>query len=104
VRESGRTDEIRAIKIWRRNHGLEFPSFYLELSVLHALSGCATSLANNVQRVLGYIAENVTTAVVDDPANTNNCISDDLTLAEKKVIAAQANASYNENSWAKTLW
>jgi len=104
VRDSGRTDEIRAIKIWRANHGLDFPSFYLELTVLAALADCGTSLANNVQRTLGYIADNLPTRRVEDPANTNNTISDDLTLAEKKVIAAQARLSYLENSWGHTLW
>jgi hypothetical protein len=104
VRDSGRTDEIRALKIWPRNHNLDFPSFYLELTVLDALSGCGPNLANNVQRVLNYIAENLETAVVEDPANTNNCISDDLTQAEKKAIAAQARASHNARTWGETLW
>lgn len=104
VRDSGRTDEIRAIKVWRTNHGLDFPSFYLELIVLDALAGCGSSLANNVQRTLAYIADNLTTKRVEDPANTNNTISDDLTLAEKRVVAAQARLSYLENSWGNTLW
>jgi hypothetical protein len=86
VRDSGRTREIRAIKIWRKNHGLDFPSFYLELTVMKALSGCGYNLADNVQRALGYIADNLPTAAVEDPANTNNTISDDLTLSEKRVI------------------
>jgi hypothetical protein len=57
-----------------------------------------------VQRVLNYIAENLETAVVEDPANTNNCISDDLTQAERKAIAAQARTSYNARTWGETLW
>ena len=104
VRDSGRTGEIRAIKTWRANHGLDFPSFYLELIVLDALAGCGSSFANNVQRTLGYIADNLTARTVEDPANTNNTVSDDLTLPEKQVIAAQARLSYLENSWGHTLW
>ncbi len=30
VQNSGRLDEIRALKIWRQLHGLDFPSIYLE--------------------------------------------------------------------------
>jgi len=41
VRASGRTDEIRAVKIWRHRHSLDFPSFLLELVVLEALRGVA---------------------------------------------------------------
>lgn len=104
VRDSGRTREIRAIKIWRKNHGLDFPSFYLELTVLDALAGCGWNLANNVQRALAYIAENLPTARVEDPANTNNVISDDLTHAEKLAIAAQAQVSHDERNWTRTLW
>src|SRR5688572_23746233 len=39
VRGSGRVNEIRALKIWRRSQGLDFPSFYLELTVIDALRG-----------------------------------------------------------------
>jgi len=72
---------------------------------MKALSGCSHfNLSSNVQRALGYIADNLTTAAVEDPANTNNMISDDLTPAEKKVIAAQATASYDQPRWEHTLW
>jgi hypothetical protein len=104
VIESGRTREIRAIKVWRKIHGLEFPSFYLELAVMRALSGCGTGLASNVQRVLGWIADNLETAAIEDPANTNNMISDDLTQAEKKIVAVQAQKSFNEQYWIHTIW
>lgn len=105
VKRSFRTLEIRALKIWRKNHGLDFPSFYLELTVMKALKGCSYfNLANNVQRALGYIADNLTTAAIEDPANTNNQVSDQLTLAEKKAIAEQAKKSHDETRWGYTLW
>jgi hypothetical protein len=105
VKDSGRTKEIRAVKIWRKNHGLDFPSFYLELAVMKALSGCSfTNLASNFLRALNYIATDFQTAAVEDPANTNNMISDDLTQAEKKKIAVQAKASYDAPGWSQTLW
>jgi hypothetical protein len=104
VRDCGRTREIRAIKIWRQNHGLEFPSFYLELTVLDALKGCGWNLERNVQRVLGYIADNFETSVVIDPANTANVVSEELTGAEKRTIAEQAHSSFDEKSWLFTLW
>jgi hypothetical protein len=105
VKDSGRTREIRAVKIWRKNHGLDFPSFYLELTVMKALSGCTfTNLASNFLRALNYIATEFPTAAIEDPANTNNMISDDLTQAEKKTIAAQAKASHDAPGWSQTLW
>ena len=52
VRNSGRVNEIRLMKIWRQCHGLDFPSFYLELAVIRALAGCQNNLESNVQRAL----------------------------------------------------
>jgi len=36
VRNSNRAVEIMATKIWRERHGLEFPSLFMELSVIEA--------------------------------------------------------------------
>jgi hypothetical protein len=44
-------------------------------------------LERNVQRALGYIAEQLETGTVVDPANTANIVSDELTAAEKKKLA-----------------
>lgn len=48
VRNSGRVREIRAVKIWRLLHDLDFPSLYLELFTIQALSRHSQwSLAEN---------------------------------------------------------
>ena len=105
VQTSGRIEEIRALKVWRQNHGLDFPSFYLELTVLDALYRKPQGdLANNVLSVLSYLGESFATARVVDPSNTNNVVSDDLTAAEKKTIVDQAKKSQNESTWANVLW
>ena len=105
VVNSKRIDEIRAIKIWRNLHNLEFPSFYLELTVLNALSGRSTSnLAQNVLAVLHYLETSFQTARVEDPANTNNIISQDLTAAEKWAIAEQARRSRQASNWEQIIW
>ena len=36
VVQSGRAPEIRVLKLWRDQNGLDFPSFYLELTVMNA--------------------------------------------------------------------
>jgi hypothetical protein len=38
VQNSGRVDEIRILKVWRQLHQLEFPSFFLEMATIDALS------------------------------------------------------------------
>jgi hypothetical protein len=104
VRDSGRTREVRALKIWSRNHGLDFPSFYLELTVLAALARYGGDLAHNVHRALGYIADRLPTELVCDPANTTNRISDELSLEQKRAIAARAVTTYNATKWEEVLW
>lgn len=104
VKNSGRLNEIRAMKIWRNLHGLEFPSFYLELSVMNALKGCSRlSLVSNLVKVLEYFSDDFTDAFIQDPANSNNIISDDLTEKEKQAIASMANLSLMKTTWDQVI-
>jgi len=104
VKGSGRINEIILAKIWRKNHGLDFPSFYLELAVIEALKYTRTGLADNFIKILEYLRDLLATARHVDPANSNNIISDDLTVAEKKIIADQAKKSRAEPKWEQTVW
>jgi hypothetical protein len=104
IKGCGRRNEIRAVKIWRKLHKLEFPSFYLELSVIEALK--RRSLAKlfvNFARVLEYFSCKFENVSIVDPANSNNIISEDLSVAEKKHIAETAYASLNQ-SLDSVIW
>ncbi|MDV7202259.1 hypothetical protein RYZ18_13070 [Roseovarius sp. 10] len=105
ISKSGRQNEIRAIKIWRNLHNLDFPSFFLELMVLDALKGKSTNnLSANVISALSHIGKSLPTTRVIDPANTNNIISDDMTKEEKNAVAAMANASIGKKYWKDIIW
>ncbi|MDD3603510.1 MAG: hypothetical protein PHZ17_09400 [Sulfurovum sp.] len=105
IQNSNRIQEIKLTKIWRELHNLDFPSFYLEMVVIDALKYKSTNdLANNFMAVLNFLANDFTSKTYTDPANSNNTISDDLTLAEKKKIATQANSSKNEKNWGSIVW
>lgn len=102
---SGRRNEILALKIWRENHGLEFPSILIETLVIEALSGrSTTTTADNVWYLLKYLQDNILTKRVVDPANTNNILSDDLSVNEKQLIAVQAKKSLSEAYWEQIIW
>jgi hypothetical protein len=105
VANSGRQQEICALKIWRERNSLDFPSLYLEMTVLHALeSERFGQLADNVLAVLRYLAGRFEQAAVRDPANADNVLSNDIPESTKKAIAKAArNALYDEN-WKKILW
>jgi hypothetical protein len=105
VKNSGRTKEIQAVKIWRNLHRLDFSSFYLELTVVEALKGRSMgNLGANVLHALEYIGAYLPSARVVDPANTNNVISNDYTAAEKQAIAAQATRSRSQPHWEQIIW
>lgn len=105
ISNSGRQQEICALKIWRARQGLDFPSLYLELTVLRALEDERFGqLADNVLTVLRYLASRFEQAQVRDPANAKNILSDDLSESGRQAIAKAArNALYDEN-WKKIIW
>lgn len=105
VRNSNRTNEILLTKIWRHIHNIDFPSIYLELTVLDALyNKSTTNLASNFLTVLTYLKDNFIDSTVIDPANTNNKISDMLYKYEKEAIATQAKISLNKSNWEEIIW
>lgn len=105
VYNSGRIPEIRAVKIWRYLRNLDFPSLYLELFTIDALAGrLRTTLAENVLRVLGTISSSLVSTRTEDPANTNNVLSNELTREEKQRIAGLAEQSARERYWENIIW
>lgn len=105
VTGSGRVDEIRAVKIWRSLRQLDWASFYLELFVIEVLKGKPRgALASNVMSALTAIGLSLENAIIIDPANTNNRVSDDLNTMEKKRIAGLAAASATAPSWGQIIW
>jgi hypothetical protein len=105
VKNCNRIPEIVAAKIWRERHGISFPSIFLELVTIEALKNKGTTdHDNNFLSLLEYIRDTIQTVRIVDPANTNNIISNDLTVGEKKVIADQARGSRNAKNWSDILW
>ena len=90
---AGWIPETRILKLWRNQKGLDFPSFYLELAVIRALAPglYKSGLANDVWKVFQFLAGDFPSARIQDPANTNNVISDDLD-ADDHVDAADGAA------------
>jgi hypothetical protein len=89
---SGRTSEARIVKLWRDQKGFDFPSFYLELTVINSLAGQSFgTLSSNIWKVFEYLRDRFCVARIIDPANTNNIISDDLSVAERARVKAAAD-------------
>lgn len=108
IKKSGRREEIRALKIWRNLHSLEFPSFYIELVVIEALKRCPRGkLSANLLRVFEYLTDDFKKARILDPSNTNNVVSEDLSNDEKGAVIRAAISSRTkalQSFWEKIIW
>lgn len=105
ILNSTRKDEIILTKIWKKNHGLDFPSMYLELIVIEALKyKSAGSLSDNFWTVLTYLTENFVEKVITDPSNSNNIVSDILYKYEKEAIVIKAKESISKKYWSDIVW
>jgi hypothetical protein len=105
VGNSGRQQEICAMKIWRERNGLYFPSFCLELAVLRALeSEPFGHLADNLLAVMRFLSGRFEKAQLRDPANGENVVSGDLSVEERNGIAEAARKALYEENWKKMLW
>lgn len=96
VSGSGRLDEIRLMKIWRNRFGLDWSSFYLELFVIDALRGTPRgNLQANVVTAMRAVADTVGSKRFVDPANTNNVVSDTLSVTAKVDLSKAARSALN---------
>jgi hypothetical protein len=99
VRRANRLREVRLMKLWRNQLELDLPSFYLELVVARALAGRQATLEANISLVFEYLRDSFIFARFVDPANTNNIISDDLTVDEKRKIVNAGKAARETHLW-----
>lgn len=105
VKNSFHRNIIILLKIWRDLHGLDFPSFLLELCVIDALKRIrVSSLEKNFLLVLEYLINDFEYARIVDPANTQNVISDTLTNTEKQKIIKKAEESNESKYWENIIW
>lgn len=108
---SGRTNEIRILKVWRELNKLDFPSIYLEYllvdNILLNKSKDLASLHANVWHVLGELAKtsgNPLFSRVVDPASSTNILSDLLSVEEKNKIIRAAQLARRQSSWNQIFW
>jgi hypothetical protein len=111
ISQSGRTNEIKLLKIWRELNKLEFSSIYLEYLLINNIllnrSKDATNLGDNVWHALNELSKdsgNPLSARIVDPANSNNILSDLLNQAEKNKIINAAKIASGQSNWGQIVW
>lgn len=90
----GKVDErnvIRLLKIWKVNKSKDrVKSFLVELITIKAFDNCSeipTDQWGKLKMVMEYIRDNIKTIRLEDPANSNNIVSDTMTDSEKNNLS-----------------
>lgn len=102
VRDSGVTEAIRLMKVWRTRHGLQLKTFVLELIVIDTLAGSTATLDRQVRNVLERLCDNADGVAIEDPANGGNDLSDAWNVSVRASVSAIAGSTLtaiNAGGW-----
>ncbi|MBF0556431.1 MAG: hypothetical protein HQK96_18085 [Nitrospirae bacterium] len=110
ISQSGRTNEIKLLKIWRELNKLEFPSIYLEYlivnKILSSKSKNKNNLTDNIKHILNELSKDKDNPLYEkiiDPANSNNILSNLLNKTEKINIINSAKRAIQQ-TWKQVFY
>jgi hypothetical protein len=89
VRDSGVTDAIGLLKIWRTRHAVPLKTFALELLIIDELGGSTAKIDEQLRQVLVKLRDDPAGFTVKDPANPNG---NDLSEVWNEQVRATASA------------
>lgn len=92
--DSGCAPIIRLVKLWTRRNNISIRTFVLELFVIHALSGYQSKgdLKKGFIKALQAFKEDFASTRLEDPANTNNIVSELVEDSDKRAISQAAES------------
>lgn len=105
IRDSGLTDVIRLLKVWRCENNLKVKTFILELLVINILkTEKQKSLSEQLIIFWKKIKDSIDNIAIEDPANPNNDLStifDDMTKQSLKSFSEIALGYVQNDEWYK---
>lgn len=92
IRDSGAQEIIKLLKIWKVRNDVPIKTFVLEIFTVKALEevGDKSDYADNVKLVLTKLGDEIETIKLEDPANSNNIVTEDIDASSKSIIASKA--------------
>lgn len=104
VRDSGVTDAIRLVKLWKVRNGIGLKCFVLELLVIELLQDKKNvGLASQLEHIWTELRDGIEDVSVDDPANpTGNDLSEllnDSVKAELASVARRTLSLIEDSGW-----
>jgi len=104
VKNSGVTDAIMLLKLWRIRNGLSIKHFALELLIIKILKEKKSSnLTDQLEHVLKEMRDNIDNVSIEDPANpSGNDLSDLLSSAVRLELSSVSKTTLKiveESGW-----
>lgn len=105
VRDSGRRDVIRLMKLWRTKRAVPLKkSLALELLTIDGCNGLpVNALEKQLIASLRYVRDNILTVRLIDPANSNNVLSDEISTVDRRAIQVAAQTAIDAQYWRQVL-
>jgi hypothetical protein len=104
ARKSGRRELIRLLKLWKVRRQVPVKSFVLEIMAVNGASGVSTfELEPQLNAALAHIRDNIVTARIIDPANSNNDLGATMTVGEKIGTQQAADAAIRSSTWTEVF-
>lgn len=97
VSKSGCVDIIKLGKLWRARNNISLRTFLLELLVIECLKGSKSKddLQSSFKKFLEYLRDSISEVRLEDPANTNNVVSDSWSDSDRQIISSKAKEALN---------
>lgn len=104
VKKSGRQDVIRLMKLWKKRKNVPIKTFILESCVIEGCKGYDRSiLESQLLAAFRYLRDNIQNSKIEDPSNSNNIISNDLTKEQKNRIRNLAIQGIAAQYWSQVF-
>lgn len=104
IKNFGRRDVIKLMKLWKVRNGIDFPSFILEQIIIRSLNNYLDlPLDDAIIHALNYIVKNIESIRLVDPANSNNILTEDdnISTYSKSLILKATQLSLTKNDLSK---
>jgi len=97
ISQSGCVDIIRVGKLWRARNSINLRTFLLELLIIKCLESynAKDNLQSSFKKFLEYLRDSISDVRLEDPANTNNVVSDNWSDGERQIISSKAEEALN---------
>ena len=105
VNKSGRQDVIRLMKLWKKRKNVPIKTFILESCIIEGCKGIdRTKLESQLLAAFNYLRDSIQNVRIEDPSNSNNIISDDLSKEQKNRVRNLARQAIEVQYWNQVFF